>query len=63
MTRQDYDDLEGYAVAAMIGRLSNGGEGSPSQMAVSAFDAAEALLAEKKKRLGKKPKLDYREDD
>lgn len=58
MTRQDHEDLEGYALAAMVGLLSNGGAGAPAQTALQSFDYAEALLAEKKKRLGDKPGYD-----
>lgn len=55
LTREDYEDIEGYAVAAMIGHLSCGGAGHPTAVARDAFDVAEAMLAEKKKRLGDKP--------
>lgn len=52
-TREDYEDIESYAVAAMIGNIAR--FATSTQVAVEAFDVAEAMLAEKKARLGEKP--------
>lgn len=60
LTREDYDDLEAYAVAAMLGVTSTGYIECPKQLVDKAFDVAEAMLAGKKKRLGDKP--DYTHD-
>lgn len=55
-TREEYDDIEGYAVAATVGLLSRDEAITDmAEVAGAAFDMAEALLAEKKKRLGEKP--------
>lgn len=55
LSREDYDDIEGYAVAAMIGALSTGFGTRDDLVAQKAFDVAQAMLAEKKNRLGEKP--------
>lgn len=59
LTREDYEDIEHYALGAMMGHLSCGGAGHPTQVAKDAFDVAEAMLAEKKKRLGDKPDYNH----
>jgi len=58
MTRAEFEDKEGIAIAAMIGLLSNQTPLSPDEVAVNAFDYAEALVAERKKRFGDKPGYD-----
>ena len=55
MTRAEFEDKEGIAIAAMLGLLANQTPSSPDEVAVNAFDYAEALVAERKKRLGEKP--------
>lgn len=55
MTREDYDDVEGFAAIAFAGLIASGKIFGPEDIAKVAFDHAEALLAEKKKRLGEKP--------
>jgi len=57
MTRNEHDDIEGVAVAAMIGLLSKGGI-RPDLVAAKAFDLAEAFQKEKLKRIGEKPPYD-----
>jgi hypothetical protein len=57
MTRNEHDDIEAVAVAALIGLLP-GGNLTLEQVAVKAFDAAEAFQQEKKKRIGDKPPFD-----
>ncbi|MCV9917837.1 hypothetical protein OIU19_03465 [Pseudomonas sp. BT-42-2] len=55
MTRAEFEDKEGIAIAALLGLISQGGAGSPREAAEMAFDYAEALVAERQKRLGDKP--------
>ncbi|MDD2054954.1 hypothetical protein NPS46_20610 [Pseudomonas putida] len=58
MTRAEFEDTEGIAIAAMLGLLANQTPLSPDEVAVNAFDYAEALVAERKKRIGEKPPYD-----
>jgi len=55
MTRNEYEDIEGYATAAMIGLLAGGNKQSAQDLSVCAFNVAKAFQAEKLKRLGEKP--------
>ena len=57
MTRAEHDDLEGYAMAVLIGLLSQGGTDVDLAPA-KAFDIAEAFRQEKLKRIGEKPPFD-----
>lgn len=57
MTRNEHDDIEGVAVAAMIGLLSKTGL-KPDLVAAKTFDMAEAFQKEKLKRIGEKPPYD-----
>lgn len=54
MTRNEYEDTEAAAIAALIGLLSNSGL-PPDRLATKAFDVAEAFQQEKLKRIGEKP--------
>ena len=58
MTRAEFEDKEGIAIAAMLGLIVNQTPLPPDEVAVTAFDYAEALVAERKKRLGEKPPYD-----
>lgn len=55
LTRLEYENIEGIAIAAMIGLLSRGHAEHREQVAVIAFNQAEAMIAEQKKRYGEKP--------
>ncbi|HDS1797557.1 TPA: hypothetical protein QEM76_000191 [Pseudomonas putida] len=55
MTRTEYEDQEGIAIAAMLGLLSGCGSLPPKEVAKQAFDYAEAMAEERKSRLGEKP--------
>ncbi|MDG9891234.1 hypothetical protein [Pseudomonas juntendi] len=57
MKRSEYEDLEGYAMAVLIGLLSQGGT-DHSVAPAKAFDIAEAFQQEKLKRIGEKPPFD-----
>lgn len=57
MKRNEYEDLEAVAIAAMIGLVSQGGL-TPDTIAVKAFDVAEAFQQEKMNRIGEKPGYD-----
>jgi hypothetical protein len=56
MTRNEYDDIEGVAIAALLGLLSGG---ERELVASKAFDIAEAFQQEKLKRIGDKPPYDH----
>jgi hypothetical protein len=55
MTRAEYEDKEGIALAALIGLLAGGSPRLPAEVAADAFDYAEVMVAERQKRLGDKP--------
>ncbi|WP_177447947.1 hypothetical protein [Pseudomonas sp. Irchel s3f19] len=57
MKRAEYEDLEGYAMAVLIGLLSQGGT-DHNEAPAKAFDIAEAFQQEKLKRIGDKPPFD-----
>jgi len=57
MTRNEHEEIESYALAAMIGLMSLGGV-SPELIPSKAFDIAEAFQQEKLKRIGEKPPYD-----
>lgn len=59
LTREDYEDIESYAVAAMIGLTTKGNGSRPDLTAREAFDVAEAMLVEKKARLGERPDYNH----
>ncbi|MBJ2270720.1 hypothetical protein JFT60_25410 [Pseudomonas sp. MF6772] len=57
MTRNEHEEVESYALAAMIGLVSAGA--LPAELIPSkAFDIAEAFQQEKLKRIGEKPPYD-----
>ena len=58
MTRKEHEDIEGFAVAAMIGLLAGGSALPAGEVAGRAFDAAQAFQAEKMKRIGETPPYD-----
>lgn len=58
MTRNEYDEIEAAAQIAMMGLLAGGGDFAHVDLAMGAFDIAEAFQAEKKKRLGERPGYD-----
>lgn len=57
MTRNEHEEVENYALAAMIGLVSAGSV-PPELIASKAFDIAEAFQQEKLKRIGDKPPFD-----
>lgn len=57
MTRNEHEELESYALAAMIGLVSTN-DYRPELVATQAFDIAEAFQQEKLKRIGEKPPYD-----
>ena len=57
MTRNEHEEVESYAIAAMIG-LIPANDGRPELVATKAFDIAEAFQQEKLKRIGEKPPYD-----
>lgn len=57
MTRNEHEEIESYALAAMIGLASFGGV-SAELIPSKAFDIAEAFQQEKLKRIGEKPPYD-----
>ncbi|WP_458736968.1 hypothetical protein [Pseudomonas chlororaphis] len=57
MTRNEHEEVESYAIAAMIGLISAGGV-PPELVASKAFDIAETFQQEKLKRIGEKPPFD-----
>ena len=57
MTRNEYEDTEAVAVAALIGLLSSSGL-PPDRLVSRAFDIAEAFQQEKMDRIGEKPPYD-----
>ncbi|MEB0133447.1 hypothetical protein [Pseudomonas sp. CCI2.4] len=59
MKRTDHDDLEGFAVAAMIGLLAAGSGVPLEKIATKSFDMAEAFQKERLQRLGEKPPHDF----
>jgi hypothetical protein len=58
MTRNEHDDIEAMALAAMIGLLSAGSV-PKADVSAQAFDIAEAFQQEKLKRIGEKPPFDH----
>lgn len=58
MTRNEHDDIEAAAIAALIGLTAVGGLGA-DHIATRAFDIAEAFQQEKLKRIGEKPPFDH----
>ena len=58
MSRNEYEEIESVALAAMIGLLSSNGDTEPSALAARAFDVAETFRAEQLSRIGKKPGYD-----
>lgn len=58
-TRLEYEEIEGTAIAAMVGLASAGQGFATETLAKRSFDIAEALLAERKARLGKKPEYSH----
>ena len=57
MMRNEHEEIESYALAALIGLVSFGGV-SPELIPSKAFDIAEAFQQEKLKRIGEKPPYD-----
>lgn len=57
MTRNEHEEVESYALAAMIGLIS-ANDDRPELVAAKAFDIAEAFQQEKLKRIGEKPPYD-----
>ncbi|MBK5343863.1 hypothetical protein JFU48_21040 [Pseudomonas sp. TH49] len=57
MTRNEHEEVESYALAAMIGLIS-AKDDRPELVAAKAFDIAEAFQQEKLKRIGEKPPYD-----
>lgn len=55
MTRSEYEDIEGYAAAAMVGLLAGQDRRRSEDIADQAFSLAKAFQAEKLKQLGEKP--------
>ena len=55
MTRSEYEDIEGYAVAAMVGLLAGKDERPVEALSTQAFSMAKAFQAEKVKQFGEKP--------
>ena len=55
MTRAEYEDQDGVAIAAMVGLLTGCGALPPKDVAKQAFDYAEAMAEERMVRLGEKP--------
>ncbi|MBC3345405.1 hypothetical protein HU811_01995 [Pseudomonas sp. SWRI196] len=55
MTRAEFEDKEGIAIAAMLGLLARSTPASPEEIATAAFDYSAAMVAERQKRLGDKP--------
>ncbi|MBX8534570.1 hypothetical protein K5D33_07505 [Pseudomonas cichorii] len=58
MTRNEHDEIESYALAALIGLLSRNAPFTPAAVAVDAFEIANAFHEEKLKRIGEKPPFD-----
>lgn len=58
MTRNEYEELESYAIAAMIGLISSN-DSLPERVSAQAFDIAEAFQNEKLKRIGEKPPFSH----
>lgn len=58
MTRNEHDDIEAMALAAMIGLLSAGSV-PKADVPAQAFDIAEAFQKEKQARIGEKPPFDH----
>lgn len=61
-TRQEYEKIEGTAIAAMVGLASAGQGYATPELAKRSFDIAESMVAERKKRLGKKPQYSPGDD-
>jgi hypothetical protein len=57
MTRNEHEEVESYAIAAMIGLIS-ANDDRPELIVTKAFDIAEAFQQEKLKRIGEKPPYD-----
>jgi hypothetical protein len=57
MTRNEHEEVESYALAAMIGLVS-ANDYPPELIAARAFDIAEAFQQEKLNRIGDKPPFD-----
>ncbi len=57
MTRNEHEEVESYAIAAMIGLIPDN-DGRPELVVTKAFDIAEAFQQEKLKRIGEKPPYD-----
>ncbi|MGY2190533.1 MULTISPECIES: hypothetical protein [Pseudomonas] len=55
MTRSEYEDIEGYAVAAVVGLLAAKDGRRSEEISAHAFSVAKAFQAEKLKQLGEKP--------
>lgn len=58
MTRNDHDEIEAVAMAAMFGLLSAGSV-PKADVPAQAFDIAEAFQKEKQTRIGEKPAFDH----
>ncbi|WP_167334495.1 hypothetical protein [Pseudomonas cremoricolorata] len=58
MTRNEYEETEALAMAAMVGLLSGTGCNPPPEIAKQSFDFAEAMMRERDVRLGTKPGFD-----
>ena len=58
MTRNEHEEIESYALAAMIGLIS-ANDDRADLVAAKAFDIAEAFQQEKLKRVGERPPYDH----
>lgn len=58
MTRNEHDEIETLATAALVGLLARENPFTPEQIASDAFEVAKAFQQEKLKRIGEKPPFD-----
>ncbi|MBV4553088.1 hypothetical protein HU742_018240 [Pseudomonas sp. SWRI102] len=58
MTREEHQELENTALAAMVGLLSGNPDVCPVALAKGSFDIAEAFQKERQARIGDIPPYD-----
>lgn len=58
MTRDEHQEIENTALAAMVGLLSGNPDVDSAALAKGAFDIAEAFQKERKARIGDVPPYD-----
>jgi len=58
MTRKEHEEAESFALAAMIGLLSNGTASPPEDVARQAFDMSDAFRTKRLARIGETPPFD-----